>query len=370
MRRLLLDASGYLQQTLLQDADGGWASRIAAARARLAAAGCPTPAVETSARYGWAREILDGVVSQPRHNKTTASDKIDRVLTHWLWGTVVFAVVMLVMFQSVFVWARPATDGIQWLTAAAGDWVSAQMAEGALRSLLADGVIQGAGAIFAFLPQILILFAFLAVLEDCGYMARTAYLMDRLMVRVGLSGKSFIPLLSSFACAVPGVMATRVIENERDRLTTILVAPLLTCSARLPVYALLIAAIIPDYRFLMVKTRIFGDVGLLTLQGLTLAGLYLLGIVAAVVAALVFKRTILARSDAAVHDGVAELQVAVAADGVFPHGRSRLGVPALRRHADLGGVDPGLGRALFSAQPAVLASAATARTASWAVPAR
>ncbi len=292
VRRLLLDSGGYLQ-TLLDDADGHWASRIAAARTRLAAAGCPTPAVETSARYRWAREILDGVVTQPSRHKTTASDRIDRVLTHRVWGTLVFAVVMLVIFQSVFVWARPAMEWMQAVTAAAGDWVSARMAEGALRSLLVDGVIGGAGAVLAFLPQILILFAFLAVLEDCGYMARTAYLMDRLMVRVGLSGKSFIPLLSSFACAVPGVMATRVIENERDRLTTMLVAPLLTCSARLPVYALLIAAIIPDYRYLIIKTRLFGDVGLLTLQGLTLAGLYVLGIVAAVVAALVFKRTIL-----------------------------------------------------------------------------
>jgi ferrous iron transport protein B len=200
---------------------------------------------------------------------------------------------MLVIFQSVFVWARPAMEWMQYMTTAAGDWVVAHMSEGVFRSLLVDGVINGAGAVLAFLPQILILFAFLAVLEDCGYMARTAYLMDRLMVRVGLSGKSFIPLLSSFACAVPGVMATRVIENERDRLTTILVAPLLTCSARLPVYALLIAAIIPDQRYLILHTRMFGDVAFLTLQGLTLAGLYVLGIVAAVVAALVFKRTIL-----------------------------------------------------------------------------
>jgi ferrous iron transport protein B len=293
VRRLLLDTGGYLQRTLLDDAEGRWAGRIEAARARLAAAGCATPGVETSARYRWAREILDGTLTQPSQHKVTTSDRIDRVLTHRIWGTLIFAVVLLLMFQAVFVWARPATDGIQWLTAVAGNWVSAHMGEGALRSLLADGIIQGAGAVFAFLPQVLILFAFLAVLEDCGYMARTAYLMDRLMVRVGLSGKSFIPLLSSFACAVPGIMATRVIENERDRLTTILVSPLMTCSARLQVYAMLIAAIIPDYKYLIVKTRMFGDVGLLTLQGLTLAGLYLLGIVAAVVAALVFKRTIL-----------------------------------------------------------------------------
>ena len=284
MRRLLLDSGGYLQRTLLDDADGHWASRIEAARARLAAAGCPTPAIETTARYRWARQVLDGVVTQPSRYKTTATDRIDRVLTHRLWGTLVFAVVMLVVFQSVFVWARPAMEWIQAITLAAGGWVSAHMAEGAFRSLLVNGVIGGTGAVFAFLPQILILFAFLAVLEDCGYMARMAYLMDRLMVRVGLSGKSFIPLLSSFACAVPGVMATRVIENERDRLTTMLVAPLLTCSARLPVYALLIAAIIPAQSY-------WG--GLLNLQGLTLAGLYLLGIVAAVVVALLLKRTIL-----------------------------------------------------------------------------
>jgi ferrous iron transport protein B len=153
-----------------------------------------------------------------------------------------------------------------------------------LHSLLVNGVIGGAGSIFAFLPQILILFAFLSLLEDCGYMARTAFLMDRIMVRVGLSGKSFIPLLSSFACTVPGIMATRVIENERDRLTTILVAPLLTCSARLPIYALMIAAFIPAQSYCL---------GLLSLQGLTLAALYLLGIAAAVAFAMLFKRTIL-----------------------------------------------------------------------------
>jgi ferrous iron transport protein B len=189
-----------------------------------------------------------------------------------------------VLFQSVFVWARPAMDAIASAVAASDDWITARMADGALRSLLVDGVLAGVGSVFAFLPQILILFALLAVLEDCGYMARAAFLMDRLMVRVGLSGKSFIPMLSSFACTVPGIMATRVIENERDRLTTILVAPLLTCSARLPVYALLIAAFIPAQSFCG---------GLVSLQGLTLAGLYLLGIVAAVTCALVLKRTIL-----------------------------------------------------------------------------
>ncbi len=228
--------------------------------------------------------MLEGVIAEPGRYKATATDRIDRLLTHRLWGTLIFAAVMLVLFQAVFGWARPAMEAIGAVCAAAGNWISAHMAEGAMRSLLVDGVIGGVGAVFAFLPEILLLFALLAVLEDCGYMARTAFLMDRLMVRVGLSGKSFIPMLSSFACTVPGIMATRVIENERDRLTTILVAPLLTCSARLPIYALLIAAFIP-------AESVLG--GLLNLQGLTLAGLYVLGILAAVLCAMVLKRTIL-----------------------------------------------------------------------------
>jgi ferrous iron transport protein B len=191
---------------------------------------------------------------------------------------------MLLVFQAVFVWARPLMTMIEAATAAVAGQVEHAMPDGALRSLLVDGVISGVGSILAFLPQILVLFLFIAVLEDCGYMARAAYLMDRLMSRVGLSGRSFLPMLSSFACTVPGIMATRVIENERDRLTTILVAPLLTCSARLPVYTLLIAAFVPAESYLG---------GLVNLQGLTLAGLYLLGIVAAVTVAMVLKRTLL-----------------------------------------------------------------------------
>ena len=158
------------------------------------------------------------------------------------------------------------------------------MADGTFRSLLVDGVVSGVGGVLAFLPQILILYFFIGILEDCGYMARAAFLMDRVMSRIGLSGKSFIPMLSSFACTVPGIMAARVIEDERDRLTTILVSPLLTCSARLPIYALLIAAFIPAQSYLH---------GFVNLQGLTLAGLYGLGIVMAVVVALVLKRTLL-----------------------------------------------------------------------------
>jgi ferrous iron transport protein B len=284
LRRLLLDASGWLQQALLPSGNGRLACELEAARSRLAAAGCAVPGIETTTRYAWAHAVLQGAIQEPQHYPATASDRIDHVLTHRLWGTAVFALVMTVVFQSVFVWARPIMGLIESATSAAGNWVEAAMAEGALRSLLVEGVVGGVGSVLIFLPQILVLFFFIALLEDCGYMARAAYLMDRVMARVGLSGRSFIPMLSSFACSVPGIMSARVIENERDRLTTILVAPLLTCSARLPVYALLIAAFIPAQTYLG---------GTLSLQGLTLAGLYALGIVAAVAVALVLKRTLL-----------------------------------------------------------------------------
>ena len=284
VRRLLLDASGYFQNTFLPNADGHFLSSLREARERVEAGGCPIPAVETTVRYAWARSMLQGVVCEPKTFALTATDRIDRVLTHRVWGLVVFAVVMLMVFQSVFVWARPLMDVIGAGFNGLSGSVEARMPEGALRSLLAVGVIGGVGGVVQFLPQILILFTFIALLEDCGYMARAAFLMDRVMVRSGLSGRSFIPMLSSFACAVPGIMAARVIENERDRLTTILVAPLLTCSARLPVYALLIAAFVPQTTYLG---------GMVGLQGLTLASLYVLGIVAAVSVALVLKRTIL-----------------------------------------------------------------------------
>ncbi|MGO8688899.1 MAG: ferrous iron transport protein B [Thermoguttaceae bacterium] len=283
VRRLLLDSNGYLQRALLSDDDEAQ-RRLSEARGRLARAGCCVPAVETEVRYRWARATLDGVMTEPRRFQLTAGDRADRLLTHRVWGLVVFALLMLAVFQAIFVWAQPASDAINLAAAGVGGWVSGAMSEGPLRSLLVDGVIGGVGSVLAFLPQILLLFFFIAVLEDCGYMARAACLMDRLMSRVGLSGRSFIPMLSSCACAVPGVMAARVIENERDRLTTILVAPLMTCSARLQVYVLLIAAFIPAREYCF---------GFLTLPALVLAGFYALGIVAAVAVAMVLKRTLL-----------------------------------------------------------------------------
>jgi ferrous iron transport protein B len=282
-RRLLLDTGGYLERQLSNDFSDEIGERLAAERERLSAGGCPVPGIETTVRYDWIHNLLDGVLSTPRQFHQTVSDRIDHVLTHRVWGLAIFALVVLMVFQAVFVWAHPLMDATEHLTKVISGWVESTMAEGALRSLLVDGLIGGVGAVFAFLPQIIVLFFFLAILEDCGYMARAAFLMDRVMSRVGLSGKSFIPILSSFACAVPGIMAARVIENERDRLTTILVAPLLTCSARLPIYTLLIAAFVPERSYLG---------GVFKLQGLVLTALYVLGIVTAVAAAMLMKRTI------------------------------------------------------------------------------
>ncbi|HVA51839.1 MAG TPA: ferrous iron transport protein B [Pirellulales bacterium] len=284
VERLLLDTSGYLEKHLLTNGRAALAGDLRDARNRLAQAGCAVPAVEAMARYSWVAQILEGVVTRPSVRPKTLSDRIDRLLTHRLWGTLFFLAMMVVVFQSVF---RVAAWPMEWIEMAIGavsDAVQQALPEGAFQSLLVRGLIGGVGSVVIFLPQIVILFFFIAVLEDCGYMARAAYLMDKLMSRVGLSGKSFIPLLSSFACAIPGVMATRVIENRRDRLTTILVAPLMSCSARLPVYTLLIAAFIPD------RSYVGGVIGL---QGLTMTAMYLIGIVTAVVVALVLKRTLL-----------------------------------------------------------------------------
>jgi ferrous iron transport protein B len=207
------------------------------------------------------------------------------VTNHPVWGSLLFLLVMASVFQAVFSWAAPMMDLIDGIAARLIASVQANLPPGALTSLLTDGVIAGVGSVVIFLPQILILFAFIILLEDSGYMPRAAFTMDRLMRSAGLSGQSFIPMLSSFACAVPGILATRVIPEERDRLATILAAPFMTCSARLPVYALLISAFVPQQTYLG---------GLLNLQGLVLLGLYLLGIVGGVFTAWLLKRTVLA----------------------------------------------------------------------------
>jgi len=205
--------------------------------------------------------------------------RIDAVVMHPVWGLMLLAVVLFLMFQAVFSWANVPMDAIKGVVASLGQAISTHMADGPLRSLLVDGVIAGAGSVLVFLPQILILFFFILLLEDSGYLPRAAFLLDNLMGKVGLSGRAFIPLLSSFACAIPGIMATRTIANWKDRVATIMVAPLMTCSARLPVYALLIGAFVPAT-----------DVGPFNLRGLTLFGLYVAGVVSAMAVAWVFKR--------------------------------------------------------------------------------
>ena len=224
------------------------------------------------------RRIMTVAVREPA-NELRIDDALDRVVLHPLWGYVILALTLFMMFQAVFSWAQWPMDAINALVDAAGRLLSTWLPEGILQSLLVDGIIAGAGSVLVFLPQILILFLFILALEDSGYLPRAAFMLDRMMGAVGLSGRSFIPLLSSFACAVPGIMATRNIGNWRDRLTTIMIAPLTTCSARLPVYALIIGAFIPQRTIL----------GVLNLQGIVLFALYVAGIVSAMAVAWVLK---------------------------------------------------------------------------------
>ncbi len=279
--RALLDVGGELERRLATGAAKGLTAWLAEARERLKAANCRVPAIEAKVRYAWARETLAGLVEQPQQRAVTRSDQLDRYLTHKVFGLVVFCVVMLLVFLSIYAGAEPLMGGLEAGMAALGETVGSWLPEGPLQSLIVDGVIAGVGGVVVFVPQIALLFLFIAMLEDCGYMARAAFLMDKLMTKVGLSGKSFVPLMSSFACAIPGIMATRVIENRRDRMVTILVAPLMSCSARLPVYVLMIGAFIPDEWVW----------GWLPLQGLVLFAMVSLGAVVAVPIAWLLKKT-------------------------------------------------------------------------------
>ncbi|MCC2098326.1 MAG: ferrous iron transporter B, partial [Hyphomicrobiales bacterium] len=225
---------------------------------------------EVRATHHRADAIISKYVSAPS-NSDRWTRRIDNVLLHPVAGVVILLAVLFLIFQAVFSWATPAMDaikaGFEWLAAA----VKAGLPAGMLSSLIADGIITGVGSVLIFLPQIMILFFFIILLEDFGYMARAAFLMDRVVGGVGLHGRSFIPLLSSFACAIPGIMATRVIDNRRQRLATIMIAPLMTCSARIPVYTLVIAAFVPRQQV----------AGFVNLQGLVMFSLYAAGIVSA-----------------------------------------------------------------------------------------
>ena len=254
------------------------------ARIAIAATGANPRSLEAELRYGWSSGVVQRTVTDRNAGVRTRSDKIDAVVLHRVWGPVLFLVVMSLVFQGIFTWASPLMDGVEWMVAQFGAMVGSVLPDGDLRGLVVDGIIAGVGSVLVFLPQISLLFLFIGILEDSGYMARAAYLMDRLMRKVGLHGKSFIPMLSGFACAVPAIMATRTIEERKDRLATIMIVPLMSCSARLPVYTLLIGAFVPP-------VAVLG--GLFSLQGVTMLLMYALGTVTALVAAAFFKRTLL-----------------------------------------------------------------------------
>lgn len=253
----------------------------------------PAPLPQEADLHAEVSRLLNDCVRVPRRT-AQIDDALDRVLLNPTAGLLILAALMFLIFQAVFSWAGPLMDGIDASIGWFGGMLEATMPEGVLKSLLVDGIVAGIGSVVIFLPQILILFLFILILEESGYLPRAAFLLDRLMVGAGLTGRSFIPLLSSFACAVPGIMAARTIQDPRDRLATILVAPLMTCSARLPVYALLIAAFIPE--------QTVG--GLFNLQGLVLFGLYAAGIASALAVAWTLK---LLRRDSTEHALLLEL---------------------------------------------------------------
>ncbi|HEX8889182.1 MAG TPA: ferrous iron transport protein B [Pyrinomonadaceae bacterium] len=259
------------------------ARAVKSARERLAQANANWWQEPLLARYDWIENISSKAVRKHATPSMTTTERIDYILTHKFFGPLILIAVMLLVFQTIFSWATLPMDLIDKGFGRLGDAVGGMLAPGLLRDLLVDGIIAGVGGVVVFLPQILLLFFFIAILEDTGYMARAAFLMDRLMRGVGLHGKAFMPLLSSFACAIPGIMATRTIENPKDRIATIMIAPFMSCSARLPVYTLMIAAFFSGRKLF----------GFLSIGALMIMAMYLLGIAVAICVAWVLKRTIL-----------------------------------------------------------------------------
>jgi len=247
---------------------------------KSAPAGSQTKLIQ---RYARIERIVSETVETVSEDKPNVSERIDRVVTHKILGPVILLLVMLLVFQAIFSWASLPMTLIDNVFSALAATIRAHLAAGIFTDLLTDGIIAGVGGVVAFLPQILLLFLFISLLEDSGYMARAAFLMDRLMRAFGLHGKAFVPLLSSFACAVPGIMATRTIENPKDRIATIMIAPFMSCSARLPVYTLIIAA------FFSGRTVL----GVLSLGAVIILAMYLLGVAVAIIVASILKRTIL-----------------------------------------------------------------------------
>jgi len=257
--------------------------KVVEVRENLRKQGLDASSVEAELRYGFVQSLCEKVILKPGLVKPLLSAKLDAVLTHKIWGFLIFFVLMGLIFQAIFSWSSVPMELLTSGVDGFGKWIGAILPEGQLKSLIVDGVIAGVGGVIVFLPQILCLFFFIAVFEDSGYMSRAAFVLDRLMRKVGLNGKSFIPLLGSFACAVPSIMATRTIEDRNDRFATIMVAPLMSCSARLPVYALMISAFIPPVQVL----------GIFNLQGLILFSMYFLSIAAGLGMAALFRKTLL-----------------------------------------------------------------------------
>jgi ferrous iron transport protein B len=282
LERALIDQDGYMEQKFHQAFGVDGLTQLQQARLRIGA--LPVLAAqEARVRYQWVRELLgSNVVSRPDVRVVTLTDRLDRVLSHPVFGLLIFATLMALVFQSIYVWSAPAMDAIDKGFKGLGVAVAAHLPAGALQSLLTDGVIAGLGTVLTFLPQIAVLFFFLGLLEDCGYMARAAFLMDKVMGKAGLSGKSFIPMLSGFACAVPSIMATRTIENRQDRIATILALPLMSCSARLPIYTIMIGAFVPARTFAGFDVR-----------GLVLFAMFMFGVVVAIPIVWVLKQTVL-----------------------------------------------------------------------------
>lgn len=282
LQRALLEKGGVAEERLIKLGGQPAAELLEQSRAILVNEGLNIISLEAKTRYAAIGKLLDGVRTAPENPKESASDRLDRVLLHPVYGTLVFLLLMIIVFQAIFSWSAPLMDLIDGLFSSLSGWVEASLPAGPLSSFLTGGLIAGVGGVLVFLPQIVCLFLFISLLEDCGYMARAAFLADRLFSKLGLTGRSFIPLLSSFACAIPGVMATRIISDPKDRIVTILVAPLMSCSARLPVYTLMIAAFVPP-------TTVGGIFGL---QGFVLFLMYLIGPAVAIPVALILKGTV------------------------------------------------------------------------------
>ncbi len=281
--RILFDKGGPAEREFLRGEYGRKRAVLDIGRKRLTDHFGSLSAAETAPLTSKAADLCHQVLTVKPVRRRSAAERADRVLLHPLFGLVILVLVVTLIFQSIFTLAQPLMNLIDSLFTDLATQVDLVMTEGPLQSLLVDGVIGGVGSVLIFIPQIVILFLFVAILEDSGYMPRAAFLVDRIFRWCGLSGKSFIPMLSSFACAVPGIMATRTIENRKLRFLTIMVAPLMSCSARLPVYTIMIVAFIPYRSYL----------GLFNSQGLVLASMYLLGILVAAIVSIILSKTVL-----------------------------------------------------------------------------